>query len=153
MRISLTADQLISRLLACGISSSEIKGCSEADIKRLQAKAAGPLPERYVDFLKLIGRGAGEFMSDLKAFYPDLLTLTATRKRALAEYAVLPDDAFVIADRFGEQTMFIRLSEATDDCAVYYWNSERPRKTKVAFKSFWKFIEDELKGFEYACGG
>jgi hypothetical protein len=99
-----------------------------------------------------MGRGAGEFMSDLNAFYPSLLTLTAARKRALHEYAVLPDDAFVIADRYGEQTMFIRLSEATADAPVYYWNSESPRRTKKAFRSIWSFVEDELSGFEYACG-
>lgn len=146
------ADDLVGRLIACGVSAVEIRGCSDADIERLRAKAGGPLPGSYVEFLRLVGRGAGEFMSDLTAFYPAVLTLTAARRRALAEYAVLPDDAFVIADRDGEQTMYVRLSEGPADSPVYYWNGERPRRTKKAFRSVWGFVEDELKGFEYACG-
>jgi hypothetical protein len=146
------ADELVRRLIACGVSPLEIKGCSDADIRRLQAKAGAPLPESYVAFLRLVGRGAGEFMSDLTAFYPALLRLTDERKRDLARYAVLPDDAFVIADRYGEQTVYIRLSEGPADSPVYYWNGERPRKTRKAFKSVWGFVEDELKGYEYACG-
>lgn len=146
------ADELVDRLVACGVDPSDIKGCSSADIKRLQAKISTALPESYLQILQLIGRGAGEFMSDLTAFYPSLLTLTATRRQVLDEYAVLPHDAFVIADRHGEQTMFIRLSEGLSDAPVYYWNSERPRSTRKAFKSVWAFIKDELTGFEYACG-
>src|SRR3954447_4464482 len=109
------AEELVSRLIACGVSPLEIKGCSEADIGRLQAKAGAALPESYVEFMRLVGRGAGEFMSDLTAFYPAVLNLTDERKRDLARYAVLPDDAFVIADRHGEQTVYIRLSEGPAD--------------------------------------
>lgn len=146
------AQDLVRRLIACGISPDEIKGCSEADIKRLQTKAGAPLPASYVDLFRLIGRGAGEFMSDLRAFYPDILKLTATRRIAMEQYAVLPDDAFVIADRNGEQTLYLRLGEASADSPVYYWNSEQPRRTRKAFKSVWGFVKDELTGFEYACG-
>jgi hypothetical protein len=64
---------------------------------------------------------------------------------------VLPDDAFVIADRHGEQTLYIRLSEGPADSSVYYWNGERPRKVKKAFNSVWGFVEAELRGYEYAC--
>jgi hypothetical protein len=145
------AEELVSRLITCGVSPLEIKGCSEADIGRLHAKAGARLPESYVEFLRLVGRGAGEFMSDLKAFYPALLKLTDERKHALAKYAVLPDDAFVIADRYGEQTMYVRLSEGPAGSPVYYWNGERPGKTKKAFNSVWGFVEDELKAYEYAC--
>src|SRR5262249_30342397 len=109
------------------------------------------LPESYVQFLRLVGRGAGEFMSDLTAFYPAVLDLTDDRRRRLARYSVLPDDAFVIADRHGEQTLYIRLSEGPADASVYYWNGERPRKVKKAFNSVWGFVEAELKGYEYAC--
>jgi len=146
------ADELVSRLIRCGVSPLEIEGCSDADIERLQAAAGAPLPESYVEFLRLVGRGAGEFMSDLTAFYPAILSLTGQRRRALARYAVLPDDAFVIADRYGDQAVFIRLSEGPADSHVYYWNGERPRRVKKAFRSVWGFVEAELKGYEYACG-
>jgi hypothetical protein len=115
-------------------------------------QAGAPLPPDDIEVLQQIGCGAGEFMSDLNAFYPSLLTLTATRRKAMAEYEVLTDDAFVIADRYGNQTLFVRLSEGSAKTPVYYWSAERPRKTKQAFKSVWEFIKDELKGFEYACG-
>jgi hypothetical protein len=96
------ADELVRRLITCGIRPSDIEGCSDADLANLQAKAGVPLPESYVAFLRLVGRGAGEFMSDLTAFYPAVLNLTAKRRQEVAECAVLPGDAFVIADRYGE---------------------------------------------------
>jgi hypothetical protein len=49
--------------------------------------------------------------------------------------------------------MYIRLSEGSADSAVYFWNGERPKKVKKAFKSVWGFVGDELKGYEYAVGG
>src|SRR5262245_3131144 len=118
------AEELVSRLVACGVSPLEIEGCSDTDIGRLRAQAGARLPESYVQFLRLVGRGAGEFMSDLTAFYPAVLDLTDDRRRGLARYSVLPADAFVIADRHGERTLYIRLSEGPADSSVYYWNGE-----------------------------
>ena len=137
-------DSLIARLLACGVNARDIKGCSKKDIAAVAAGRA--LPEDYTQFLSLIGRGAGAFMSDLKAFYPAVVTLTEGCRARIAVYAVLPGDAFVFADRFGEQFLFFRLP----DPAVYRWTDERPRRTKKVFKSFWAFVEEELAGFEFA---
>jgi hypothetical protein len=143
-----TADTLIPRLLACGVSPTDIRGCTGKDLARVEAAAGRPLPASYARFLSLVGRGAGEFMSDLSAFYPAVLTLTARRKAALA--GVLPDDAFVVADRYGEQVAFVRLSDGPGDAPVYIWTDERPKKARKVFGSVWGFVEDELRGYEEA---
>lgn len=124
-----TPDTLVPRLIACGVSPLDLRGCSDADIARVAAVAGGPLPATYAQFLSLVGRGAGEFMSDLTAFYPDILPLTGARRAAMG--GVLPTDGFVVADRYGEQVAFVRLS----DGPAYRWSDERPRKARKVFDS------------------
>jgi hypothetical protein len=145
-----TADTLVPRLLACGVSPAGIRGCTDADLARVEAAAGRTLPASYRQFLALVGRGAGEFLSDLTAFYPAVLALTDRHRLETPRYSVLPDDAFVFADRYGEQCLFFRLSDGPEDAAVYLWTDERPKKTKKVFDSVWGFVEDELRGYEEA---
>ena len=77
-----TADTLVPRLLACGVSPTDIRGCTGKDLARVEAAAGRPLLASYVRFLSLVGRGAGEFLSDLTAFYP-----TRNRSPARREHA------------------------------------------------------------------
>ncbi len=145
-----TADTLVSRLIACGVRPSDIRGCTDADLAHVAAVAGRPLPASYAHFLSVVGRGAGEFMSDLTAFFPAILALTDRHRLETPQYSVLPDDAFVFADRDGEQCLFFRLSDGPADAAVYLWTDERPKKTRRVFDSVWGFVEDELRGFEEA---
>jgi hypothetical protein len=147
-----TTDTLVPRLLACGVNPSDIRGCTDADLTRVEAAAGRPLPASYVRFLTLVGRGAGAFLNDLTAFFPAVLALTDRHRLETPRYSVLPDDAFVFADRHGEQFLFFRLSDGPADAAVYLWTDERPRRTRKVFDSVWGFVEDELQGYEEVTG-
>jgi hypothetical protein len=54
-----------------------------------------------------MGRGAGDFMSDIDMFYPKVITLTDRMRPLLKDRIHLPDDAYVFANRYGEQIFLV----------------------------------------------
>jgi hypothetical protein len=145
----LTGESLKRRLLESGAcSSDEICGCSEKEFHEIEMKAYGPLPKAYKEVMLVIGKGAGEFISDVDMFYPDVITLTEETREYLLDYEVeLPEDAFVFADRDGEQILFFRLQQSTEDRPVYKWSNEDPEEFKIVLPSIWNFIEEELSTY------
>lgn len=146
----LTAKELQRRLLSSGLASeTDIRPCSDDDIAEVQASLKEDLPASYLLFLKTIGRGAGHFMSDLSIFFPAVLQNTDAMRDALREDGVeLPPDAFVFADRYGEQMLFFQPGKSKEP-PIYRWSNEEPTEFCLVFDSLWAFIEAELDGHEY----
>jgi hypothetical protein len=130
-----------------------LRGCSDKDLKRIEDHVGHRLPEEYKNVMRVIGREAGDFMSDLEMFYPEVVTLTDRIRKLLTETVKLPDDAFVFVNRYGEQILFFHVSATGDDLPIYRWHNWQPHRFRKVFKSIWDFIEEELSGHEKMLRG
>lgn len=145
-------EQLLERLIRAELCPpDEIRGCTQKQLRQIEKCAAAPLPADYLETLSLIGCAAGHFMSDLDFFYPAMLSLTERTRELIAESISLPEDAFVFADRYGEQILFFRLAEKRKG-AVYKWSDEEPEPFLKVFNSFREFLEAELTAHEMQAG-
>lgn len=145
----LTSDELRKRLIQSELCKpNELRGCSEKQLQRIEHRLGHLLPQEYKKLMRVIGRGAGIFMSDLDVFYPGVVTLTKRIRQLLAETIELPKDAYVVASRYGEQVLFIDLGSKSKDPPVYKWHVEQPRRYRKVFSSIWDFIEEELASHE-----
>jgi hypothetical protein len=149
----LTPGELQERLLSSGLADTKtLRPCSAGDVRAVQRTVTHPLPTPYIDFLRSIGRGAGDFMSDLTIFYPELLSNTESMRKLMSQdSAPLPANAFVICHRYGSQMLYFLLGES-DDPAIFRWHDEEPYEFRQVFSHLWDWIEEELAGHEYMLG-
>src|SRR5262245_25717230 len=137
----LTPKELTRRLIQSGLCAPvKLRGCSDNDLSRIEKHFGCRLPTEYKKLMEVLGRVAGEFMSDLEMFYPRVITLTDRMRELVADSLKLPDDAFVFANRYGEQFLFFHTGGA-DDPPIYRWHDEEPERVRRVFKSLWRFIE------------
>src|SRR6516164_420407 len=92
--------EFAARLVAAGIAAPhEIVGCSADDVARLEASFRIRLPLAYTEFLRVAGRRAGTFMSDVDFLYDKLFLLHAMAADLLNDWEkgelTLPKNAFV----------------------------------------------------------
>ena len=141
---------LLQRLIISGLCKpQEIKGCTKADIDRLEAGLTVKLPEAYVEIMLSIGRQAGTFLDDVTFFYPASIGLTDKSRKLLLESDVtLPDNIYVFTERYFEQIGFFYLDSGKADPPIYQWTDESPKKTRRVYKSIWQFIDEELSARE-----
>jgi hypothetical protein len=146
----LTAAVLQDRLISSGLCEAhKLRGCSEKDLQRIEKHVGQALPKAYKDLMRVMGRHAGDFMSDIDMYYPGVVKLTDRTRPLVAEEGVeLPDDAYVFASRYGEQVFFFRLGTGKDDPEIYKWDWERPKAFRRIFKSIWGLIEEDLEAHE-----
>lgn len=125
-----------------------IQGCSDAEIAQVQSTWKWPLPRAYVEFLRVAGKRAGSLMRDIDIYYPTVLELRPTADWILDNWEEgklpLPDDAFVFSMRRGEQFMFFRGNDSSDDPAIWFY-FEGDGKFKVVADSIWDVIESEVR--------
>lgn len=120
------ATKLYEKLIALGLADpQEIIGCSESEIEQIKAaQTVTFLPEIYVEFLRKMGKLAGNLYLGSDWAYPDLLKLKLHASELLNENAnsfVLPDDAFVFLMHQGYQFMYFRTNDLKADPEVYYY--------------------------------
>lgn len=115
-------DAIIETIIDSGLASeTELCGCTDAEIADLESRLGLRLPQRYREFLRKAGRGAGRLFRGTDVFYPALLNLQGWATELVAEEGgpfVLPADAIVIGMHQGYEFLFIRAGEG-DDPAVY----------------------------------
>jgi SMI1/KNR4 family protein SUKH-1 len=114
------------RLIALPESSEQdLEGASEEEIRELEKYAGGPLPAVYKQFLKQLGRSAGELFrgSDYSVSQRFRLHLRehaeALLLRSNAPF-VLPKTAFVFLMSQGYQFSFFYIGQG-DDPGVYHY--------------------------------
>src|SRR3712207_274324 len=108
-------DAFVGRLVASGVAAeSDLLGCSDAEIGRLERKYGLRLPASYRCYLKRMGRGAGRLFTHdhVRVSYEDVLALAELECQhqqacPVTERVALPADALIILDRLGEQHLFI----------------------------------------------
>lgn len=137
-------ERLRERLLRANLCTNEtLVGCSDADLAETERTAGCELPEDYKEVMRVIGRGAGDFESDVEMFYPTVVDLTERARNLEAGAIELPDDAFVFAQCYWEQVLYLRLG--TPESPVYRW---RDGEVQKVFESYGDFIAVELAGHE-----
>ncbi len=117
--------QLAHDIVAAGFASPEdLRGCSRAEIDALQEKFAITLPQLYVEWLTIMGHGAGQFLKGSDAFFPALLELREGAEELLAEAGgkfTLPQDAFVFLMHQGYQFLYFRTNHFDPDPPVTHF--------------------------------
>jgi len=137
-----------NRLLSAGLCDEQtLTGCSASDFEAIEARLGVKLPQLYQEVMRVIGRGAGDFMSDIEMFYPDILELADRLKKNVFYDVNIPDDFLIFASRYGEQVFFIS-TKNEDDSPVYKWCDEEPDLFKKITGSIWDFFTLELEGHE-----
>jgi SMI1 / KNR4 family (SUKH-1) len=147
----LTAIDLQIRVIQSGLCAPEnLKGCTPKELHIIEEQVGHVLPKSYKEVMKIIGKGAGDFMSDLEMFYPQVIELTEKMRALIAVSLELPTDAYVFANRYGEQVLFFRLEGNSGDQepVIYKWHDDEPDQITQVYDSFWDFIEEELQAHE-----
>ena len=112
--------RLVENLEVSGVAHRNlIGGCSDLEID--QVSAGRDLPRSYIEFLKMLGQGAGRFFLGTDIFYPSVLGMNCDAEELLRDCEsglVLPDEAFVFAMHQGYEFLFFRIDQG-DDPLVY----------------------------------
>lgn len=143
---------LAARLAATGLAPpSAVRGCAPDEVARVEALAGGKLPETYRGFLATFGRKAGSLFAGTDMFYPAVLDLRGFARELLAENGdpfALPDDAFVFSMHQGYVFLYFRLSEGSDDPAVWQYLEGRrqPERVSERFSAYLASSVDEHLG-------
>jgi hypothetical protein len=141
------ADAVIERLKGItAFSDIKLKGCTDAEIKRLEKHFEVKLPHSYREFLKRMGKGAGEFMvSDRWVFKFDSVFELA--RNDYAEFCELPAEYFVFAARDGYAWVFFVADGKSEDPPIYLFDDGSGPYKQIA-RSVWEFIESLVIDYE-----
>lgn len=119
--------ELAQMLIDSGRATSEtIKGCSEEEIRTIEAQFNVRLPDRYKEYLRVMGKEAGDFASDLIMTYPGIIKFcrpSGERWAAEKGFALsathfvflIRDDMFMFFDASLEDPPVYRLDTAVDE--------------------------------------
>jgi hypothetical protein len=123
----------VERMMAGRLGSQEqFVGCSEEEIRQVEAAAGGTLPATYRSFLATLGRSAGEFMRGTDFLFPRLLSLRQLAESLLRQCGqrCLRPEEFVFMSHQGYQFLFFdRL--AGDDPPVFLFLEGDPEPRQV----------------------
>ena len=116
-------DRLLTRMAEMGVATSQmLRGCTPAEIRRLERRYGVTRPATYRRFLAVMGRDSGRLFAHdwVTANYPAVAGQTAELRSQLAEAGgyELPADVMVVLSRDGEQYNFIRC-DRSDDSPVW----------------------------------
>ena len=99
---------------------SEIRGCSAQEITRIENRFQLKLPETYKLFLKAMGKGTGEFLTDCSVTYPFIICWHDTAERLFKEQDLkFQSSAFVFLERNAEQVLFFDTADGNDDPPIF----------------------------------
>lgn len=158
-------EKLIERLLAIGfVNRSQFIPCSEAEIEDLETRNKVKLPESYKKFLRIMGKGAGNFLKSdgWEAFYPDFDGWLGTGFYNIPEAELdlcsqseidfslsVPGNFFVFATRYGDYPLGFFADGIDDDPDIYLLEEE----SEMEFwgKTFWKFFQEMVEYYEFYC--
>jgi hypothetical protein len=148
-----TLDHLQQEILSLGYVEPEgFQRCTEQEILELEARKNIRFPPVYREFLRRMGRGAGEFMEDVACFYPGLKSLEEVAVRLLEENGnpfTLPPGSFVFMVYQGYQFMYFDASGAQPgEPPIYYYVEGTPAPVKKA-DSFAELIQGYVNGYRH----
>lgn len=123
------------------------RGCWKSEISRIESNFDVILPGIYVDFLRVMGRSAGAFLSDTRIFISDLTGIRPRLKRVLDADGGpfhLPKETFVFASRYGDIFYFFDTADYYDDPPIFAYKKGSKHIHPVA-EGFSTFLLDLLE--------
>jgi hypothetical protein len=149
-RIEQLAVEIVSRGLA---APPDLHGCEPDEIEALQRKFAITLPETYCDWLRIMGRGAGQYLKGSDAFYPTLLELRDFAEELLVEDGKpfsLPQDAFVFLMHQGYTFLyFLTVPHNPDPPVVHYAEGKSPTERWACLSDYFQqVLDDHVKALQ-----
>jgi hypothetical protein len=153
--VIVSVNELKNALFSSGIAQDyQLVGCTEQELCAIEEKY-GKLPMAYKQIMSLLGRRAGRLVSRYEFdFYIDQIPALNERmlqsiKEAVEAgenfFAQLPENAFFICSRYGDDFMFI-LANGSDESPVYVWKYNE--KIEQINTSIWEWMEDWIKDAE-----
>jgi hypothetical protein len=111
----------------------EICGCSDEEIERIRVdQGVERLPASYIQFLRTMGRGAGELLVGTDVFYPEILGIKADAQVLFREcnFSVPTfEDSVVIAMHQGYEVYWLESCKDEDPPVfLYHEYEETPRR-------------------------
>jgi SMI1 / KNR4 family (SUKH-1) len=137
------------RLIALNlVNQNELMGCTQKEILQLEQQLGVKLPTAYQEFLRIMGKGAGQFLRGSDCFYDQLLDLQQAAGELLAENHFLgrmPDDAFVFLMHQGYQFSFFRLFQGEDPPTYSYCEGEQQQSFIETHERYSEFLAIEVE--------
>lgn len=138
--------EIVKALVKSKIASvDEIKGCSEAEVIKLEKSIGSCLPKKYREFLLGAGYKAGKLFQGTDIFFNNLKDIKETAIDLLIENDEafsLPEDSFVFSMHQGYEFKFFLLSEG-DDPPIYQY-VEGDGDPKLTWEKFSSFLAEEI---------
>ncbi|HEU4806757.1 MAG TPA: SMI1/KNR4 family protein [Homoserinimonas sp.] len=123
----------------------EVLGCTEDEIGEIAAAQAAVLPTYYIDFLRVMGKGAGNLYGGSEWLYPHLLDVKDYMKEELDRAGSpfeLPKGAVVVYSHQGYQFSWMTSTGDRVDPPVWYWVHADGRPTTPRWSSWLDFLLD-----------
>ena len=119
-----------------------LKPLSPGRIAKIEEMYGTALPEVYKEFLRLMGKGAGNYMRGSSVFYDELLSLRDGANRLVEENDLppLPPDAFVFWMHQGYQAAYFNLHDGDDPPVYYFTEGKEMKEFILAEKSLTDFF-------------
>jgi hypothetical protein len=153
-----TIQEGTTRLIRSGVSRSwELRGFSVGEIQALCETRDGPLPETYLDFLRLLGRGAGGFLRGTKITFKSVDDLVALqgqcRKLVFQAGMVLPETVFFFGSHLDYQMSLFDTVPPLEDPKVDVLTIGDDGVEARSFSSFAKWfagaVDDQIRLADY----
>lgn len=92
-------ERIAAALIRRGFAREEqIRKCTREEVEKVRECAGGTLPPLYEAFLCRMGRGAGDYASDVEMFFPAILGLRKVAEELLGDIGKsLPANLFVFS--------------------------------------------------------
>lgn len=126
------------------LAPNDSSGCTEDEIKEIEGKAGGPLPEAYKVFLRLLGKRTTKVFDHVNMFVEDIEANLAIGGVTEESDPPVPKGTFPCwTDYLGEVVGFFHLGES-EDPAIYRMSIETGRVERIG-DSLWDMMEAELE--------
>ena len=137
-------DELIRHRIEQGrATAADFRGCSDAEVANLESAVELSLPTLFKDYLRLMGKSAGEMLCGSDIRFGCLHLLTGEGREEMAGRGVtLPPDAFVFFAHQGYDYMYFFTSDGAGDPPVHRYHSdwEDPRQVFPAFSGYLRWM-------------
>jgi hypothetical protein len=148
------------RLMEAGLAlEGDFHGCTDQEIRSIEDHFQVQLPICYRDFLKVMGRYAGDFMAGTDYSFPKMFGFRQGAEKVLQKHLPeykLPPNAFVFFSHQGYNYEWFNCHDHADDPPVFLFSEvdKKPRTVSDSF-SAWLLaaVNDDIAAYRELNGG
>jgi hypothetical protein len=119
----LKREELVDKLISSDLADpKDIQGCSDDEVRQIEAAFNLRLPQAYKVFLSSFGKKAGALLDGSDYLYPALLDCRRTAEKIIADTEArfqLSPQSFVFLQHEGYQFLFFDTDKANQDPPVF----------------------------------